>query len=330
MCPAAKKVCTPDGMGSYMCVPKCKGVLVECEGQCVDPATFDSADSCGTCDAKCPTSAPTCSPDGSGGHTCVLVCDDPLKACNGKCVDFNIDADNCGSCGNACPTGICQGGMCVGATPGNIVAACMDYQTATPGTPQTVLLGNAAFLPMRRPVRILAYTEYASPSTRAKSRPGHRLRRASDEHDVFDRRPGQVDESLGSAEHLQVRLVLDLRSDGRAHWAARDDRRGLAHELGARFVRRSGWHDPGLERWHERDGSVPDRFAAARRERANRGHRQHLVQSGAGSHGGSQRALAVPRAELFVHVHGQLAPGCGGRGERCAKRVSAHRPWSTA
>ena len=167
-CTGGTPVCSPDGMGSYVCVPKCKGGLTDCDGQCVDPASFDSAASCGGCDRACPTSAPTCSPDGMGSHSCVLICEDPLKACNGRCVDFNIDADNCGSCGNACPTGICQAGMCVGATPGNVVAVCMDYQTAAPGTPQTVLMGNAAFLPSHRPVRILAYVEFASATTIAK------------------------------------------------------------------------------------------------------------------------------------------------------------------
>ncbi len=167
-CPTAKPVCSPDGMGSFVCVPKCTGILVECGNQCVDPATFDTADSCGSCDNKCPPAAPSCSPDGVGSFQCVLNCDDPLKACNGQCVDFNIDANNCGSCGNVCPSGICQAGMCVGATPGNEVAVCMDYQTAAADTPQTVLLGNAVFLPRRKPLRILAYTQYTSPSGRAK------------------------------------------------------------------------------------------------------------------------------------------------------------------
>lgn len=167
-CPAAKPVCASDGMGSFACVAKCKAPLVECQGQCVDPETFDTAEQCGACDNKCPTMAPTCSPDGAGGHKCVLICDDPLKACAGQCVDFNIDPLNCGSCGNVCESGICQGGMCVGAQSGHVIAACMDYQTAAPGTPQTTLLRNAVFLSDAATVRILAYTEYAPPSARAK------------------------------------------------------------------------------------------------------------------------------------------------------------------
>ncbi|MEO6600010.1 MAG: hypothetical protein ABIQ16_09080 [Polyangiaceae bacterium] len=167
-CPAAKSLCASDGMGSFVCVPKCKSPLVECDGQCVDPSTFDTADQCGACDNKCATSAPTCSPDGSGSHKCVLICDDPLKACNGQCVDFNIDPLNCGSCGTACESGICQGGMCVGAKSGHVVAACMDYQTAAAGTPQTTLLRNTVFLSDATSMRILAYTEFAPAAARAK------------------------------------------------------------------------------------------------------------------------------------------------------------------
>jgi Stigma-specific protein, Stig1 len=167
-CPGNKPVCTSDGMGSFVCVAKCKAPLVECDGQCVDPETFDTADQCGACHNKCPTTAPTCSPDGAGGHKCVLICDPPLTACSGQCVDLNIDPFNCGKCGNVCESGICQGGMCVGANSGHIVAACMDYQTAASGTPQITLLKNALFLSNATTVRILAYTEYAPPSGRAK------------------------------------------------------------------------------------------------------------------------------------------------------------------
>lgn len=167
-CPAAKPVCTSDGMGSFVCVPKCKAPLVECDGQCVNPETFETAEQCGACDHQCPKSAPTCSPDGAGDHKCVLICEDPLKACDGQCVDYNIHPLNCGKCGNVCESGICQGGMCVGAQSGHVVAACMDYQTAAAGTPQTTLLRNAVFLPDAPTVRILAYTEFVPASARAK------------------------------------------------------------------------------------------------------------------------------------------------------------------
>jgi hypothetical protein len=167
-CPAKKPTCSPDGLGSYACVGLCQAPLVECNGQCLDPGTFDSPEACGACDAQCPAAKPTCSPDGLGGHKCVLICRDMLQECDGKCVDFNIDADNCGSCENVCPSGICQGGKCVGANVGHVVLACMNYQTPSKNTPQTTLMGNAVLLPIRNPVRILAYTEFAPSAARAK------------------------------------------------------------------------------------------------------------------------------------------------------------------
>ena len=134
------------------------------DAACLPP--YKRPDACGNCATKCPKSAPTCSPDGMGSYQCVLVCIDPLKQCNGQCVDFNIDPDNCGTCGNVCPSGICQGGKCVGAQVGHVVLGCMDYQTPAKNTAQTVLMGNAVFLPLRNPVRILAYTEYAPQAQR--------------------------------------------------------------------------------------------------------------------------------------------------------------------
>ncbi|MEP7050003.1 MAG: hypothetical protein ABJB12_06605 [Pseudomonadota bacterium] len=134
------------------------------DAACLPP--YRRPEACGNCATKCPKSAPTCSPDGLGSYQCVLVCDDPLKQCNGECVDFNIDAENCGTCGNVCPSGICQGGKCVGAQVGHVVLTCMDYQTPGKNTAQTALMGNAVLLPLRNPVRILAYTEYAPAAER--------------------------------------------------------------------------------------------------------------------------------------------------------------------
>ncbi|HEY1534851.1 MAG TPA: hypothetical protein VGF76_12560 [Polyangiaceae bacterium] len=136
------------------------------DAACLPP--YKRPEACGNCATKCSMAAPTCSPDGMGSYECVLKCDDPLKQCNGQCVDFNIDPENCGSCGSLCPSGICQSGKCVGANVGHVVLACMDYQTPAKNTAQTVLMGNAVLLPIHNPVRILAYTEFAPAAQRAK------------------------------------------------------------------------------------------------------------------------------------------------------------------
>jgi hypothetical protein len=49
-------LCAPDGNGSFECVPLCEPPLVECQGQCVDPASFESdPDNCGRCGNECPS-----------------------------------------------------------------------------------------------------------------------------------------------------------------------------------------------------------------------------------------------------------------------------------
>jgi stigma-specific protein Stig1 len=166
-CSGAKPLCSPNGDGLYICKALCEAPLVPCNGQCVEP-TFDTPEGCGACNAACPAAQPTCSPDTAGNYKCVLDCEDPLKACNGRCVDFNIDAENCGFCGNVCQSGICQGGKCVGADDGDIVVVGMNFQTAVSNSAANRLLGNAVLLPGPQQVRILAYTEFASATSRAR------------------------------------------------------------------------------------------------------------------------------------------------------------------
>lgn len=96
---------------------------------------------------------------GSGG-----LCEVPPyeTSCGGSCVDTSTDANHCGACFKQCVSGICENGVCVGETPGHMVAVCMDYSLHQANSMQTRLLGNAIFLTNQTPVRILAYTEYAS------------------------------------------------------------------------------------------------------------------------------------------------------------------------
>jgi hypothetical protein len=138
--------------------------------ECLPP--HDSPSHCGDCDTQCPTSAPLCQPDGSGGFKCVPKCDSPLVECNGECVAapaaYLSDPDNCGECGNECPSDICQNGKCVGARYGNIALLCMDLNSATTDSAPSDLLGNAVFVPALNPVNVLAYTRGATPAAVSK------------------------------------------------------------------------------------------------------------------------------------------------------------------
>jgi hypothetical protein len=98
----------------------------------------------------------------------VPFCAAPLVECNGACVDLNSDSDNCGQCARACPSAICQGGVCIGAQAGHIVPICMNFAEATQYSQPTNLLGNAVFLPLFNPVKILAYDEFAAANPRAR------------------------------------------------------------------------------------------------------------------------------------------------------------------
>ncbi|MES1184089.1 MAG: hypothetical protein ABUL60_09750 [Myxococcales bacterium] len=55
-CKAPEPLCAPNGEGSFECVPKCEPPLVECQGQCVDPESYNSdPDNCGKCGNACPS-----------------------------------------------------------------------------------------------------------------------------------------------------------------------------------------------------------------------------------------------------------------------------------
>ncbi len=135
-------------------------------GNCTPP--FDTPSQCGDCNTQCTGSTSICSPS-DGGYACVPLCTAPLVQCKNQCVDLNSDPKHCGSCNKVCPTGLCQGGKCVGAKAGHIVTACINYQQNFQTSSQTVLLGNAVFLPFANPVRILAYDQYVQNNARQRA-----------------------------------------------------------------------------------------------------------------------------------------------------------------
>lgn len=87
-CAPPKPFCAPDGEGSFKCVPLCELPLVECQGQCVDPESYNSdPDNCGKCGNACPSDicqAGKCV-GARYGNVALL------------CMDFNSAAFNSGS-----------------------------------------------------------------------------------------------------------------------------------------------------------------------------------------------------------------------------------------
>lgn len=73
-----------------------------------------------------------------------LICERPLVACEGACLDLSADPDHCGACGRACPSGLCTAGRCEGGLPGHIVAIGHDYRRHHGSMAR--VLGNAASL----------------------------------------------------------------------------------------------------------------------------------------------------------------------------------------
>jgi hypothetical protein len=129
--------------------------------ECFEP--FNTAAHCGECDKRCEAPARLCDCTGDECR-CVSECETPLLQCGSSCADPNTDSSHCGSCFVECASGLCQAGVCAGSLPGHVVLMCTSLREARQSHPQTVLFGNAAFLPSSRPARVLTYAEYADPT----------------------------------------------------------------------------------------------------------------------------------------------------------------------
>jgi hypothetical protein len=129
--------------------------------QCFEP--FNTAAHCGECETKCEAPSNLCDCTGDDCR-CVSECEAPLLQCGTTCADPNTDATHCGSCFVGCASGLCENGICAGSLPGHVVLMCTSLRQARQNHPQTVLFGNAAFLPSSSLVRVLTYAEYADPT----------------------------------------------------------------------------------------------------------------------------------------------------------------------
>lgn len=76
---------------------------------CLPP--FNTADACGSCDARCSDPTPFCSL-WNDEFICVGSCPKPYQVCGTSCVDTSGDPEHCGRCDNPCDE-ICQNGVCV-------------------------------------------------------------------------------------------------------------------------------------------------------------------------------------------------------------------------
>lgn len=98
----------------------------------------------------------------TGGGQCLV----PLTACGGSCVDLDQDPNHCGACSQVCATGLCDNGTCQGGTPGHVVVVGMSFEQTTPASRH--LLGNAVFLPLHEPLRVLELQGAAEPDALAQ------------------------------------------------------------------------------------------------------------------------------------------------------------------
>jgi hypothetical protein len=92
---------------------------------------------------------------------CRPECESTLTQCGDLCFDLMRDPDHCGSCEKRCASGICELGACADAIAGQVVVLGHDFVKAN--TVMQRLVGNAVFLGLGAPVRVLVYTGDADP-----------------------------------------------------------------------------------------------------------------------------------------------------------------------
>lgn len=183
-----------------------------CGGACVRAGR--DPEHCGACDNAC-GAGEVCA-----AGSCTSACEAPLSMCGGLCVDTSSDEDHCGGCDVRCDTGVCRDGMCEAPLAGHLVLVGHDYTARRAAMSR--LVGNAAFLPPYREVRVLVF-EGASLAT---SRTGTDA--------AIDQVAGAVGRSWRRTATSADRMPYDLAdADTLLLYAQPDLAHGLAIELGA-------------------------------------------------------------------------------------------------
>ena len=112
-------------------------LVTGCSSLVSDPCQpgYDLVD--GTCEMIAivvppPSIVPPPLPEPAPPQPTLPSCFAPQTDCDGVCTDLQSDPDNCGTCGDVCASGLCDAGVCIGATVGHVVAIGHDYQASEP------------------------------------------------------------------------------------------------------------------------------------------------------------------------------------------------------
>ena len=129
--------------------------------ECQPP--FNTHDNCNDCGRECKDDEDCLLAPATQDYYCGPKCALPKKACAGLCVDLQTDPFNCGLCGKFCVSFICQGGVCQGSNPGDLVVLGHDFSTGTGASSQARVISNAVYLPRSNPLQVLSYEASADP-----------------------------------------------------------------------------------------------------------------------------------------------------------------------
>jgi hypothetical protein len=113
--PHAVPACSASGCAIGACEPG----YADCDQKASNGCETDlsQAAHCGTCNARCTSALPDCSPTGTG-FACTTGCSGGAPTlCGSQCVNLSTSVDDCGACDDACPaptngSATCSGGHC--------------------------------------------------------------------------------------------------------------------------------------------------------------------------------------------------------------------------